>query len=218
MSEIFYHTTCPGHPWLTKSANLILASYLRDSDAGLEFGSGKSTIWLARRVATLTSVEHNREWYEKVAVLLNEQELDNVTLLLIEADPQEGSRSRWNAYIDVIKEFPDDSLDFVLVDGQHRDACANAALPKIKSCGLLILDNANRYLPHGSDSPNSRTPALGPASEGWAKFLRQVRDWRCVWTSSGVTDTALFIKPGSQGAYLPKTELEGGIECLPGRQ
>jgi len=44
LAEAYYHRTHPGHPWLTRWANEMLASYLRSSDVGVEFGSGRSTL------------------------------------------------------------------------------------------------------------------------------------------------------------------------------
>ena len=84
--EILYQRRHPDHPWLTKSANSILSSYLKDSDIGLEFGSGRSTLWFAQRVSALTSVEHDPLWYSKVSEMLKGNGISNVTQLLFEKD------------------------------------------------------------------------------------------------------------------------------------
>jgi hypothetical protein len=49
-------------------------------------------------------------------------------------------------YVSVIDEFPDESLDFVLVDGHYRQACVLAALSKLRPGGLLAVDNTD-WLP-----------------------------------------------------------------------
>ena len=59
---------------------------------------------------------------------------------------------------------------------------------------MLIIDNVNWYLPCRSKAPNSRTAELGPATDVWAAVWRQLAGWRTIWTSSGVWDTAIFIK------------------------
>ena len=56
----------PDSPWLTRAMVEILETWLRPGDVGLEFGSGRSTIWFARRIKYLTSVENNPGWYTKV--------------------------------------------------------------------------------------------------------------------------------------------------------
>jgi len=70
-------------PWFTQRANSLLPTLLKKPDVGLEFGSGRSTFWFARRVAALTSVEHNAFWHKKVSKTLKEQGLSNVQYLLI---------------------------------------------------------------------------------------------------------------------------------------
>lgn len=135
-------------PWLTPAAIRLLESLLRPADRGAEFGSGRSTIWFAERVAALTALG-----------------------------------------------FPDAGLDFALVDGHYRDYSAKFILPKIKSGGILIIDNVNWYLPSKSRAPNSRTRALGPNGKIWAEVAGELAQWRSIWTSSGVWDTAMFIRP-----------------------
>lgn len=58
----YYQKIQPDQSWLTRSANEILNSWLTKSDIGLEFGSGRSTLWFAKRMAYLTSVEHDPVW------------------------------------------------------------------------------------------------------------------------------------------------------------
>jgi len=43
---------------------------LRPSDRMLEWGSGRSTAWLSARVQSIQSIEHDREWYERVRTQL----------------------------------------------------------------------------------------------------------------------------------------------------
>ncbi|MGB7441310.1 MAG: hypothetical protein WA919_09610, partial [Coleofasciculaceae cyanobacterium] len=76
----------------------------------------------------------------------------------------------------------------------YRSACAVKAVSKIRTGGVIVVDNANWFLPCNSNSPNSRTHDTGPASDEWQHFLELVQDWRCFWTSNGVWDTAFFIK------------------------
>jgi len=196
--EILYRRAHPEAPWLTPAAIRLLATMLRPADHGAEFGSGRSTIWFAARVATLTSVEHDAWWHETVSAKLKERGYANVDCILARED-QPMERGGDSAYARIALSFTDASLDFALVDGHYRDYSAQYVMPKIKPGGMLIIDNVNWYLPCRSHAPNSRTPALGPAPGAWAEVWRELVGWRTIWTSSGVTDTAIFIKPG-QGA------------------
>jgi len=183
-------------PWLTQTAVTVLDCLLRRTDQGLEFGSGRSTVWFAHRVSRLTSVETNPVWHEKVSTELQSLQFSHVRCLLIPEDVEE-SRGHESAYIQVFQQFEKLSLDFVLVDGSYRADCAITCSDYIRPGGFLILDNVNWYLPSSSIAPNSRSPEQGPVSEKWAEFLKSVFDWRYIWTSNGITDTAIYFKPCS---------------------
>ena len=202
--QIMYERAHPDDPWLTPAAISLLTRLLRPVDTGAEFGSGRSTVWFAARVAALTSVEHDKRWYEAVSARLAERGLSNVSCILAEED-QPVERGGDSAYARTALAFPDASLDFALVDGHYRDYSAKFIMAKIKPGGMLIIDNVNWYLPCRSKSPNSRTPELGPAAGVWAEVWRELAKWRTIWTSSGVWDTAIFIKPTT----LPPEALRG---------
>ena len=196
LNEVLYHKRYPDHPWLTKSANCILTSYLKKSDIALEFGSGRSTLWFAARIGFLTSVEHDPLWYKRNSLNLKKRNLSNVNCILIEKNDQynDGWESK---YVQVAESFSNESLDLVIVDGIYRCACAMTAIDKLRTGGMLIIDNVNWFLPSKSISPNSRSFSQGPLTPEWGDFLNKVKEWRCIWTTSGVTDTALFLKPCS---------------------
>jgi predicted O-methyltransferase YrrM len=192
--QLLYERAHPDDPWLTPAAIGLLTRLLRPVDTGAEFGSGRSTLWFAARVAALTSVEHDRRWHEAVSSRLAERGLSNVTCILA-VDDQPVERGGESAYARTALAFPDASLDFALVDGHYRDYSAKFIMPKLKPGGMLIIDNVNWYLPCQSKAPNSRTAELGPAEGVWAEVWSELAAWRTIWTSSGVWDTAIFIKP-----------------------
>jgi predicted O-methyltransferase YrrM len=184
----------PDAPWLTRHANEMLASLILPTDVGLEFGSGRSTVWLARRARRLMSVEHDRTWHATVSRQLAEQNLANVEYLFREQDADEEDAAQ-SGYVRVADALPEGSIDFALVDGIYRVDCVNAVLDRLAPGGLLILDDAQRYVPSNSSSPGARGLQDGPASRKWSAFLEAVRGWRTIWTSSGVSDTAIWFKP-----------------------
>lgn len=192
--EKAYRRKNPELPWLTPDANLFLSTYLKPSDVGIEFGSGQSTIWFAQRIAKLVSVEHDRDWYERNTRIFEEKGISNVEYHLRERGEETDVGNKLPPYVQVVEEIADESLDFALIDGIYRDLCAVAVEKKVKPGGVIIIDNVNHYLPSGSYSPNSRTQAQGLISELWGEFMSATKDWRCIWTSNGVSDTAFYFK------------------------
>lgn len=180
----------PGLPWLTPEAIRLLGGLLRPADIGLEWGSGRSTRWIAGRIGHLTSVESDPVWYEKVKADLGKA--SNVRYVFRDC-PAGASDVQATAYASVADLFASNSLDFVLIDGQVRDICARVVLDKIRPGGVLVIDNCNWYLPSRSRSPSSlRTVEVGSR---WSEVHSVLVRWRNIWTSNGVTDTAIWIRP-----------------------
>src|SRR4051812_15554973 len=143
--EILFQRSHPGSPWLGESAVVFLESWLKPTDVGIEWGSGRSTSWFASRVARMTSVENSAEYHAIVTRTLADKGLAaKVDYRLVPCELEELEEPPTHPYAEVAREFPDGSLDFAMVDGMIRETCMRAVMPKIKPGGLLILDNANR--------------------------------------------------------------------------
>jgi predicted O-methyltransferase YrrM len=183
----------PEHPWLTITAIGLLDQILKPSDIGIEFGSGRSTVWFAKRLTYLTSVEHSEKWYEQVKQMLAQQGFSNVDYHLCPKD-KDIDEAGESAYVRVLESFEENSIDFVLVDGIYRDFCTQKVLNIIRSGGILVIDNVERYLPSTSRSPEKRTTEQGAFYDRWDKIYEDLTNWRQIWTSDGVADTAIFIK------------------------
>ena len=190
--EKVYRISNPDLPWLTQQANSILASWLLPKDRGLEFGSGLSTIWFCQRTAFLFSIEHNPAWYAIVSKKLQTHHLRNIDYRLVQQLEMGVVKP---TYVEAAANLENESLDFALVDGIYRDDCALIAIQKLRPGGLLIIDNVNHYLPCRSNSPNSIPSEGAPASPLWTDVYTTLKNWRVIWTSNGVSDTALFFKP-----------------------
>ncbi len=159
---------------------------------GLEYGSGKSTLFFASRLKKLVSVEHAKDWYENIKKLLATKNIQNVDYRLVEKNnPFSGNTSieiqnklklpkfhlqkDYEAYYNVVCEFPDQYFDFILVDGRARVECAINCLPKLKSNGILVIDNAER--------------------ERYKPVVKILNEWPKVVTTNGLTDTVFWFKP-----------------------
>lgn len=94
-----------------------------------EFGSGASTLFWMERANTVTCLESNPEWYEK----LRRQLKDNVSMKHVSGD----------AFPFAINDF-DGVFDVIVVDSAgYRYDSAEQALKKLAPGGFIILDNAD---------------------------------------------------------------------------
>ena len=188
----------PNAPWLAKRLVRILEARLEPTNRGLEWGAGRSTIWFAKRVAHLVSIEHDEWWAETVRKRIGVEGIgDRVTLhCLPYGESEQGELSAASPYVCVVDGLAPESLDFCLVDGACRDHCALAILPKLKVGGMLIIDDIQRYFPRSAKSraPCARGLEDGFASESWEDVARIISEWPCTWTTNGVRDTALWTK------------------------
>jgi len=187
----------PDAPWLTESAVLMLDSWLKPTDVGLEWGSGRSTVWLARRMKHVTSIEADQTWYENVRNMLREANLlDRVDYRHIPCELQDQDEPAAHPYSDVAADLPDGSLDFCLVDGHIRASCFRIAIQKIKPGGLLVLDNANRFVPNLAMGRFATThqPLDKPSSPLWGRLLQEISTWRAIHTTDRIWDTRLWIR------------------------
>jgi len=185
--QILHEKTHPNDPWLTRQSVHILADLLQDTDTGLEFGSGRSTIWFAQRTSRVISIEHDFKWYQSVG-----QKIQDLNL---ESKIDYRYCDNIADYVGQIDSLEDNSIDYCLIDGKARDECTLKVLPKLKHEGILIIDNINLYLPNASRSPNSIRRFDNTNDSAWTSVQIQIDSWEMVWTTNGVSDTALWIKP-----------------------
>jgi predicted O-methyltransferase YrrM len=182
-----------GQPWITPESKRMLETMFLPTDVGIEFGSGGSTEWLSDHVAHVSSIEAFDHWHAALAERLAQRGTTNVDLFLASADElgYETAAHR-DQYVNAHADVEPESLDFVFVDGEYRDDCALRGLKLLRPGGLFVLDNSNAYMPSPSRSPWKLDR---PASDKWAQFLQEVSGWRYVWTTNGVWDTTVWIKP-----------------------
>jgi predicted O-methyltransferase YrrM len=166
-------------PWLTEAAIYFLDSWLRPSDAGVEWGSGRSTIWLAERVGSLFSIEHDEQWSQRVRDMLMEKGLQSKVQYIYKPLDE--------TYEDAIRTISDKSLDFALIDGRRRLSCTRTIIPKIRPGGILILDNAERYVANRSMGSHSTAICRRDQDDpAWEPVLEELATWRAVLTTNGI--------------------------------
>jgi len=179
-----YDLTSDYEPNLAPDAVESLARVLDGSGTGIEWGSGRSTPWLANRLGKLVSVEHDPQWHRWVTQHLPaDSNADCLLRCFGNETPTEC------AYVQTVEQFEDESLDFCLIDGRMRLECALAVLPKIAHGGLLVLDDVQRYLKISEDSGRCEA-----RMEPWEPFARRISGWPCLWERSLLRDTAIWVK------------------------
>jgi len=122
----------PEVPWLGYRAIRCLGSLIQHDWKVLEFGSGMSSLWLARRCRLLVSKEHDEAWYKKMSARFAASGITNIEYYL----------SNQEQYSSLLNH-EDHSFDLVLVDGIRRDDAAETAISKVKAGGFIYLDNSD---------------------------------------------------------------------------
>ncbi|WP_406698697.1 class I SAM-dependent methyltransferase [Singulisphaera sp. Ch08] len=146
---------------------------------GLEFGSGRSTAWFATKLGRLASVEHHAGWHEQVQTMLTTRHPANVDYRLIpldhvESEPEQAEYNPLPRYVAVVDEFPDESLDLVVVDGHYRSTCIRRCVGKLRPGGLLLVDDLNLW-PTRDQIP---VPGHWPMADLGSNGLKQTGIWK----------------------------------------
>ena len=123
----------PKQPWISYRAIKKIDQIMQPNWNVIEFGSGTSTAWIAKRCSSLYSIEDNEEWFHYVSNKLNETNI-NINYELRTIDN----------YSD-LSNVEDFSLDFALIDGVNRGDCMLEVINKIKKGGYIYLDNTDKH-------------------------------------------------------------------------
>ena len=134
----------PARPWISYDGQAAIARHLRPDSQVLEFGAGESSLWYARRAGHLICVENEAGWYEQVCRRL--QEVDNAECVFA------ADADSW------IAAAPERDYDFIVIDGDWRDRCAEFAIEHLAPGGAIYLDNADKAanLETTGDVPKAR--------------------------------------------------------------
>jgi len=192
LKDIIFQFFNPHLPWLTPDSIKLIKKIIKKKDTALELGSGRSTIWISGLVETLYSIETDKSWFNYVDLKIKKQNIKNINLILVRNNNKSNFRK---SYMEELRLFNKTKFDIILIDGKFRDLSTIYCIKMLNPGGVLIIDNINRYLPSNSFSPNSRTYKMGPLNKNWESIGLTLKNWRSVWTTNGVTDTAIFFKP-----------------------
>ncbi len=125
----------------------------------LEWGSGNSTIYFSKFLKQKgipfkwIAIEHFVPWYEKVIVMLRENDLSNDVECFLKSLTNEADKNiQETLNLDEYINFPSTlgiKFNFILVDGRKRKECLNKASSILASNGVVILHDAERKWYHG---------------------------------------------------------------------
>ncbi|NCC71040.1 FkbM family methyltransferase [bacterium] len=120
-------------PWLTYSCIAFLEERLNENMEIFEYGSGNSTLWFANKCKNVTSVEYDKNWYEKIKKIAPKN-----TNILFE-------RKETNNYIKSISS-TNKKYDVIIIDGRNRGKCMKESINHLKDNGIIILDDSERQI------------------------------------------------------------------------
>jgi len=139
-------------PWMNFEVIRWLQSYLTRDMTLFEWGSGGSTLFYAKLVKQVISIEYDKAYFDFVKQQLQGRE--NAQLVL--APPEKTGEfksfapqhlgSYFDQYVKTIDQYPDGTFDVIVVDGRQRNECFKRALNKINPEGIIVFDNFEREI------------------------------------------------------------------------
>jgi len=158
-------------PWFSYAAIDFLEDYLQPHMSVCEYGSGGSTLFFAKRVKSVWSIEDNPKWYELVTSRLKEKSIANAKLKLCPFDFKNPTGFENSDYLHAM---PDEHFDVIVVDGseewtQVRPICFRKAEARVKTGGIIVVDDSWRYpelREHNRASKVRIFQSVGPSRPG----------------------------------------------------
>jgi hypothetical protein len=178
-------------PWMTLAAIRWLDSVLIPEMRIFEYGTGGSTLFFARRVREVVSVEHDPRWFHYISSVMKEKKYSNWQGHLIEPEREMGSKDAdpsdplgyvssaecfhgfsFERYVKSIAEYGAKYFDLVVVDGRARPSCIDASMKATKK--WILVDNTEReyYLRNFNFSSTARIihfPGPAPYIDGFIR-------------------------------------------------
>ncbi len=119
-------------PWVTYSFIDFIKNRINKTQHIFEYGSGSSTLFYAQRAASVTSVEHDKSWFEKV----QKTNPANAEIIFCELET-DGTYARQATLLN--RHF-----EIIIVDGRDRVNCCKHSLEALTENGVLVLDDSER--------------------------------------------------------------------------
>ena len=119
-------------PWVTYSFIDFIKERLSSSHTVFEFGSGNSTLFYAKYSGKVVSVEHDKDWYQKIV----SSKPSNSEMILETLEPN-GEYCRKPLGLG-------QKFDIIIVDGRDRVNCCKQSIEALSESGVVVLDDSER--------------------------------------------------------------------------
>ncbi len=119
-------------PWVTYPFIDFIKERIKKQHTVFEFGSGNSTLFYAKYAGIVVSVEHNKEWFDKIV----SEKPENSEMIF--CDLVYGG-DYCNVPVKLGEKF-----DLIIIDGRDRVNCCKTAVEALAEDGVIILDNSER--------------------------------------------------------------------------
>jgi precorrin-6B methylase 2 len=119
-------------PWLTYPAIEFIQRRINKEMSVFEYGCGGSTLWWASRVKEVISIEHDKDWYQRILPTIP----NNVMLEYVELE-------YGGKYSQQIFKYKC-RFDIVVIDGRDRVNCGLNAINALKPGGVIVWDNSDQ--------------------------------------------------------------------------
>jgi hypothetical protein len=120
-------------PWYNLKLINFLDQILTSNLDIFEYGGGNSTLYYAKKVRSVSTVESKKEWLD--FVINNKNNLQNIEIKM---------PSEIKYFDQMINKFLLKTFDIIVIDSRDRSKCLIQATKYIKKNGLIILDNSER--------------------------------------------------------------------------
>ena len=163
-------------PWWSLSAIRELEKHLDPKHQVFEWGSGGSSVFLAKRCKQLTTIEQDQHWFDQVEKIINDQQIQNSRLLRREINLKNEKAFLSSPYAKSLQSI----YDVIIIDGEDhfgpesswsaRESCFYLAEDWISNDGgLIIVDDSWRY-PSLRENTKSKNvvihESIGPCRKG----------------------------------------------------
>jgi hypothetical protein len=119
-------------PWVTYPFLEFIKPRLKNDFRIFEYGCGNSTLYYSQFVRSVTSIEHNRGWFNRIKSKTG----PNVEVIFKELDT---NGKYCKSILEQISTF-----DIIIVDAEDRVNCLKCCTSKLSENGIIVLDDSDR--------------------------------------------------------------------------
>lgn len=186
-----YRLIRPDVPYFTPKSISYLDQFLKKEMLAFEWGSGKSTTWIGKRIKKLISIEHDKYWFSKISKELSNKNIKNTDYVYISPSNKNDKadlnypgikhlkslpgKEVFLNYCNAINKYDNEVFDIIFIDGRERIGCFANAIDKLKKGGIILLDDSFRVK--------------------YSPIFDLVKDWNIFSYDFGYLQTTIFSKP-----------------------